>query len=175
MILTNAKQIIVNGRPILDAFCNGVHIWPNNQILSYRVYIEWSPVKDENICIDGMTWNGLQLTTDMFEYTPGSTVYLDASINNGGSWQQMSTEDVNKMINSSTESLQKYCRGITFRLKPEYGFSQFAFHTYQYYAPTGTLKVEVYENGSEDTNTCVDKIITQAANTTYTFNRGDID
>ena len=175
MILTNAKEIIVNGRPILDAFCNGVHIWPNNQILSYRVYIEWSPEQDEDICLDGMTWNGVQLTTDMFEYATGSTTYLDASYNDNGSWHQMTEEEINKMINPGTESLQQYCRGISFRLKPDYGFTQFTFTTDQYYAPTGTLKVEVYEIGSEKTTTCVDKMVTQAINTTYTFNRGDIN
>lgn len=175
MILTDAKEIIVNGRPILDAYCNGAHIWPANQILSYRVYIEWSPEQDENITLDGMTWNGVQLTTSMFEYTPGSTMYLDASINNGGSWHQMTDENIDKMISSSTESFSEYCRGISFRLKPDDGFTQFTFHTDQFYAPTGTLKVQVFENGSEKTTTCVDKIITQAPDTTYTFNRGDID
>lgn len=175
MILTNAKEIIVNGRPILDAYCNGAHIWPNNQIKSYRVYIQWSPEKDDNICIDGMTWNGVQLTTAMFEYSPGSTTQLDASVNVGGSWTSMTSTETDKMISGSTESLQKYCRGISFRLKPDYGFTQFTFTTDQYYAPTGTLKVEVYENGTETNTTCVDKVITQGPNTTYTFNRGDID
>lgn len=175
MILTNATDIIVNGRSIDDAYCNGKHIWPINEILSYRVYITWEPVKDDNICIDGMTWNGSPLTTSMFAYTPGSTSQLDASINVGGSWTSMTNEEIDKMISGSTESLQKYCRGITFRLKPNWGFTQFTFTTDQYYAPTGTLRIEVYENGTEQNNTCVDKIITQAANTTYTFNRGDIE
>lgn len=175
MILTNATDIIVNGKPIEDAYCNGKHIWPVNEVLSYRVYITWEPTKDENICIDGMTWNGSPLTTAMFQYSPGSTTQLDASVNVGGSWTSMTSTEIDKMISSSTESLQKYCRGVTFRLKPNWGFNQFTFTTDQYYAPTGTLRVEVNEIGTEASDVCVYTAVSQTANTTYTFNRGDVD
>lgn len=173
MIWNNAKQIVVNGKDIQDAFCNSVHIWPVNVIGSYRVYIEWDPVKDDNITIDGMTWNGSAMTTAMIATKGEGVSDLDVSYNNGGTWTTMGTTDIEHMIAGNTESLQKYCRGVSFRMKPDWGFSQFTWKSDQYYAPTGYLKVTVNENGSESIRTIATKTVNQAANTTYTVNVGD--
>ena len=48
------QDLYYNGNKVQNAWYNGVQVWPNNEIQSYRVYIEWDPVKNENICIDGM-------------------------------------------------------------------------------------------------------------------------
>lgn len=166
------KGLYYNGTAVQNAWYNGVQIWPNNEILSYRIYLEWDPVKDENICIDGMWWNGAQMTTGMFEQTPGGTS-LDASVNINGSWVSLTTAEVEKMISGDTDSLQKYCRGITFRLKPDWGFNSFSWKTDQYYAPTGNQTIEIFANGSERSNLEAKKTINQTTNTTYTVNRGD--
>lgn len=167
------KGLYYNGTAVQNAWYNGVQVWPMNEILSYRVYIEWDPVKDDNICIDGMWLNGSAMTTAMFEMSPGSTTTLDASVNINGSWSTMTTEEVNKMIANGTESLQKYCRGISFRLKPDWGFDSFSWKTDQYYAPTGYQTIEIFANGSEQSNLEAKKTINQTPNTTYTANRGD--
>lgn len=167
------QDLYYNGNKVQQAWMNGVQVWPTNEILSYRVYIEWDPTKDDNICIDGMTWNGSAMTTAMFELSPGSTTTLDVSYNNGGTWTTMSNSDVEKMIAGNTESLQRYCRGISFRMKKDWGFNQFTWTSDQYYAPTGYMTVEVYENGSEQSNIVATKTVNQNSNTTYTVNRGD--
>lgn len=163
------EGLFYNGVAVQNAWYNGVQVWPDDALLSYRVYIEWDPVKDENICIDGMWWNGEPMTTDMFEQTPGGTS-LDASVNINGSWVSLTTTEVEKMISGDTDSLQKYCRGITFRLKKELGFNSFSWRSDQYYAPTGTLVVEVDEIWDEHSNLWT-KTVTQNPNTVYSITR----
>lgn len=173
MIWNNAKQIVVNGRDIQDAFCNSVHIWPVNIIGSYRVSIEWDPTKDDYITIDGMTWNGSAMTTAMFTTISEGVSDLDASYNNRGTWKTMNKTDIEMMIAGDTETLYKNCRGISFRLKPDWGFSQFTWATDQSYAPTGYLTVTVDEIGSESIRTIATKTVNQTRDTTYTVNVRD--
>lgn len=166
------EGLYYDGVKVQNAWYNGTMVWPVNEIQNYRVYIEWDPVKDDTISIDGMTWNGSAMTTAMFELTPGSTA-ADVTYNDGGTWTTMSNTDVEKMIAGNTESLEKYCRGISFKVKKDWGFNQFTWKAGQNSAPTGYLSVEVIENGSEQSYAVATKTVNQTAGSTYTVNRGD--
>jgi len=173
MIISDAKDLMFNGNSVQQAWMNGVQVWPVNVIGSYRVYIQWDPVKDDNITIDGMTWNGSAMTTAMISPTSEGVSDLDVSYSNGGSWVSMGNTDIEHMIAGDTESLQKYCRGITFRMRPDWGFSQFTWKSDQYYAPSGNLTVNVFAIGSQRLENLATKTVSQTVNTTYTITRGD--
>ena len=165
MIISEAKALIWNGTPATMAIYNGEKVWPSKTVTAYRVWIEWNPVKSENICIDGMYWDNLSMS---------DSDIVEADYNNNDSWEHLSSTEITKMVVQDGSSLQKYCRGITF-LTDKTLFESFSFHTDPYYAPTGTLKVEVEEiyNAGEGTELVASKTVTQAANTTYVINRGD--
>ena len=165
MIISEAKALIWNGTPALMAVYNGEKVWPTKTVTSYRVWIEWDPVKSENICIDGLYWDNLSMIEDDI---------LEADYSDNGTWKHLSSTEIAKMVTQDGSSLQKYCRGITFLMDATV-FTSFSFHTDRYYAPTGTLTVEVEEiyDAGGGSDLVAMKTVTQAANTTYVINRGD--
>lgn len=165
MIISEAKALIWNGVPATMAIYNGEKVWPKKTVMSHRVWIEWDPVKSENICIDGLYWDGLAMS---------DSDILEADYNDGGTWQHLTSTEIAKMVTPDNSSLQKYCRGVTF-LTDITEFTSFSFHTDPYYVPTGTLTVtiEAIFNSGEGTELVATKTVTQAANTTYVINRGD--
>lgn len=165
MIISEAKALIWNGTPATMAIYNGEKVWPSKTVTAYRVWIEWSPTKSENICIDGMYWDNLSMSDNDI---------VEADYSDNGTWKHLTSTEITKMTVQDNSSLQKYCRGITF-LTDKTDFTSFSFHTDPYYAPTGTLTVEIKEiyDAGEGTELVASKTVTQAANTTYVINRGD--
>ena len=168
MILANAENIIVNGKIDPDIFVNGVQVWPSRGALRfYRVYIKWSPDKNDNLTFQGLGWNGNpgSLTTSML---------LDAEKNtNGYSYTDMS-ESEKTGICDTTQGTGIYCHAIAIDIDAQ-TFINFQWKTQQYYAPTGTVEIEVdayYENGIA---VRARKTVTQAADTTFVIHQGEFD
>ena len=168
MILSNAENIFVNGVLDPDIFVNSVHVWPLQGALEfYRVYIKWSPDKSDNLTFQGLGWNGNpgSLTTSML---------LDAEKNtNGYSYTDMS-ESEKTGICDTAQGTGIYCHAIAIDIDAQ-TFINFQWKTQQYYAPTGTVEIEVdayYEDGIE---VRARKTVTQAANTTFVINDGEFD
>ena len=168
MILLNAENIIVNGVVDPDIFVNGVQVWPSRGALKfYRVYIKWSPDKSDNLTCQGLGWNGNpgSLTTSML---------LDAEKNtNGYSYTDMS-ESEKTGVCDTVKGTGIYCHAIAIDIDAQ-TFINFQWKTQQYYAPTGTVEIEVdayYENGIA---VRARKTVTQAANTTFVIHDGEFD
>ena len=166
MILSNAKSIHVNGTIDPDIIVNSVQVWPLQGALEfYRVYIKWSPDKNDNLTFQGLGWNGNpgSLTTSML---------LDAEKNtNGYSYSDMS-EAEKTGICDTTQGTGIYCHAIAIDIDAQ-TFINFQWKTQQYYAPTGTVEIEVdayYEDGIE---VRARKTVTQAANTTFVIHDGE--
>lgn len=168
MILSNAKSIHVNGTIDPDIFVNSVQVWPSRGALQfYRVYITWDPAKSDNLTFQGLGWNG----------NPGSltsSVILDPMKKDTSySYTNMTTAELNSILDT-TQGNGLYCYGISFDIDST-TFINFQWRTQQYYAPTGTVEIEVdayYEDGIE---VKARKTVTQAANTTYVIYDGEFD
>lgn len=166
MILTNAENIIVNGVVDPDIYVNGVRVWPSLGTLRfYRVYIKWSPDKNDNLTFQGLGWNGNpgSLTTSMLLSADKNT--------NGYSYTAMSSAEESGICDTS-EGINLYCHAIAIDIDSQ-TFINFQWRTRQYYAPTGTVEIEVdgyYENGIK---ILARKTVTQAANTTYVIHSGE--
>ena len=166
MILANAENIIVNGKIDPDIFVNGVQVWPSRGALRfYRVYITWKPAKQDNLVFQGLGWNGNpgSLTSDMII----SAMRKDTSY----SYTSMSTSDLNGILDT-TQGKGVYCYGISLDIDSS-TFINFQWRTQQYYAPTGTVEIEVdayYEHGIA---VRAKKTVTQAANTTFVIHDGE--
>ena len=166
MILSNAENIIVNGVVDPDIFVNGVQVWPGRGALRFfRVYITWDPAQAENLTFQGLGWNGNpgSLTSDMIlDADKKSTSY---------SYTDMSTSELNSILDTSTGT-GIYSYGIALDIDAQ-TFINFQWRTRQYYAPTGTVQIEVdayYENGIV---VRARKTVTQAQNTTFTIFDGE--
>lgn len=168
MILSDAKNIIVNGIVDPDIFVNSVQVWPSLGALEfYRVYIKWSPAKAENLTFQGLGWNGNPgtLTTAML---------LDAHKNHNGSQYTAMTEAEQSGICDTAAGTSIWCYAIALDIDSD-NFSNFKWRTQQYYAPSGTVEIKVdayYENGIVEK---ARKTVTQAANTTFTISAGEFD
>ena len=168
MILSNAKNIIVNGVVDPDIFVNSVQVWPSLGALQfYRVYIKWSPAKSESLTFQGLGWNGNPgtLTTSML---------LDAQKSqNGYQYTSMTAAEQDGICDTSTgTSINCYAIAIDIDSST---FSNFQWRTQQYNAPTGTVEIKVdayYENGIVEK---ARKTVTQAVNTTFTIVDGEFD
>ena len=168
MILSNAENIIVNGVVDPDIYVNGVLVWPAQGALRfYRVYIKWSPDKSDNLTFQGLGWNGNpgSLTTSML---------LSADKNeNGYSYTSMSSAEETGICDTS-QGTGIYCHAIALDIDAQ-TFINFQWRTQQYYAPTGTVEIEVdayYDNGIR---ILARKTVTQAPNTTFTIFDGEFD
>ena len=61
----NPRELILNGTQPQCLVYNGEIVWGAKTLESYRVYIEWDPVKMENITIDTLGYNSsFSITTD---------------------------------------------------------------------------------------------------------------
>lgn len=168
MILSNAENIIVNGVVDPDIFVNGVQVWPSRGALRfYRVYIKWSPAEAGNLTFQGLGWNG----------NPGSlntSMLLSAEKNqNGDSYTAMSDSEKTNICDTSNGT-SIYCYAIALDIDAQ-TFINFQWRTQQYYAPTGTVEIEVdayYEHGIA---VRARKTVTQAANTTFVIHDGEFD
>lgn len=170
MILSNAENIIVNGVIDPDIFVNGVQVWPSRGALRfYRVYITWNPAKQDSLTFQGLGWNGNpgSLTSSMII----SPMKKDTSY----SYTSMTTSELNVILGTSQQgSHGLYCYGISLDIDST-TFINFQWRTDQYWAPTGTVEIEVdayYENGIE---VRARKTVTQAANTTFVIHDGEFD
>ena len=168
MILSNAENIFVNGVLDPDIFVNSVQVWPLQGALEfYRVYIKWSPDKNDNLTFQGLGWNGNpgSLTTSML---------LDAEKNtNGYSYSDMS-ESEKTGICDTAQGTGIYCHAIAIDIDAQ-TFINFQWKTQQYYAPTGTVEIEVDAYYEDGIRIVARKTVTQAANTTYVVNEGEFD
>lgn len=168
MILDNVENIIVNGVVDPNIFVNNVLVWPKRGALKfYRVYITWDPAKQDNLTFQGLGWNG----------NPGSLT--SAMINDPSkkdtsySYTSMTTAELNGILDTA-QGGGLYCYGIAFDVNAS-TFINFQWRTQQYYAPTGTVQIEVdayYENGIV---VRARKTVTQAANTTFVIHDGEFD
>lgn len=171
MIYYDAVDYVVNGRSVYDIFCNNVHIWPfdyNNFTIEFNI----TPVAMNNICLDGFGW-GHEI----------GFIHLEnvnyAMYDDNGNWSSLTNTEITHAVSDSTESLQKYCRGLYFNLKSSTNlgrFSEFTFKTDDYYAPTCDIEVKVYGGRIGMTDILLaSKVITQAPATTYHLYLGDFD
>lgn len=168
MILSNAKSIHVNGTIDPDIFVNSVQVWPLQGALEfYRVYIKWSPDKNDNLTFQGLGWNGNpgSLTTSML---------LDAEKNtNGYSYTDMSNAEKSGICDTA-QGTGIYCHAISFDIDSQ-TFINFQWRTQQYYAPTGTVEIEVDAYYEDGIRVLARKTVTQAANTTFVIHEGEFD
>lgn len=168
MILSNAENIFVNGQVDPDIFVNSVQVWPLQGALQfYRVYIKWSPDKNDNLTFQGLGWNGNpgSLTTSML---------LAANKNeNGYSYTAMSESEKSGICDTS-QGTGIYCHAIAIDIDAQ-TFINFQWKTQQYYAPTGTVEIEVDAYYEDGIRVLARKTVTQAANTTYVVNEGEFD
>ena len=168
MILSNAENIIVNGVVDPDIFVNGVQVWPSLGALRfYRVYITWNPAKQDNLTFQGLGWNGSpgSLTSSMII----ASMKKDTSY----SYTSMTTSELDGILDT-TQGNGLYCYGISLDIDSD-NLVSFQWRTQQYYAPTGTVEIEVdayYENGIK---VVARKTVTQVANTTYVVHKGEFD
>ena len=168
MILSNAKNIIVNGVVDPDIFVNSVQVWPLQGALKfYRVYITWNPAKQDNLTFQGLGWNGNpgSLTSDM--------VIDPAKKDTSYSYVSMTTSELNGILDT-TQGNGLYCYGIALDIDSD-SFINFQWKTQQYYAPTGTVEIEVDAYYEDDIRVLARTTVTQAANTTYVVHEGDFD
>ena len=110
----------------------------------------------------GLLWNGSQITEDMVD---------QASYKYGNSWTSISASDLRDMLSTSSGK-GLYCSAVFIRLE-SITFNQFQWRTQQYYAPEHKVTIQVQENSTTGIKYVGQKEVTQAANTTYTVNRGD--
>lgn len=168
MILSNAENIFVNDVLDPDIFVNSVHVWPLQGALQfYRVYIKWSPDKSDNLTFQGLGWNG----------NPGSltsSMLIDAEKNeNGYSYTAMSDAEKTGICDTA-QGKGVYCHAISFDIDSQ-TFINFQWRTQQYYAPTGTVEIEVDAYYEDGIRVLARKTVTQAANTTYVVHEGEFD
>lgn len=166
---SKAKDLYYNGVPVENAWYNGVKVWPLNETHGYRVYMEWDPATYNNICLNGMWWNGPMMTEDLIY---SESVYPDASYKNSNGWQTMSWTEVDKMISTATEAVNFYCSELSFRVDST-AFNSFEFKTNPYYQPEGNVHVYVNALTDDGQVTVASKTVAIAPNTVYTIFRGD--
>ena len=169
---TDQPELLFDGAPPVCCVYNGEIVWLPNIPESYRIYIELE--SPNNLCLNGMSYNGYTCTTADF-YNNGASPDASYFINN--TWHGISWSEVGKMIDyNDANGYQAYCDELTFRVSA-YGdqFDNFQFKTNQYYQPTVTAKITVNELGTRDSKTVASKNVVLQPNTTYTINRGDID
>lgn len=169
MIYYDAVDYIVNGHRVEDLFCNSVHLWPY-EYDSFSIEFTITPVASNNICLDGFGWG-----------SEVGYIHLEnvnyAMYNDNGNWTSLTNNEISNAVSDSTNSLQKYCRGLYFNLKSVHNigiFNQFTFKTDDYYAPTCDIEVKVLGGRTSMSDILLaSKVITQAPATTYHLYLGD--
>lgn len=168
MILSNAENIFVNDKVDPDIFVNSVQVWPLQGALKfYRVYITWDPAKQDNLTFQGLGWNGNpgNLTADM--------IIDPAKKDTSYSYTSMTTAELNGILDTA-QGNGLYCYGIALDIDSD-NFISFQWRTQQYYAPTGTVEIEVDAYYEDGIRVVARKTVTQAANTTYVVHQGEFD
>ena len=130
-------------------------IWWDGFIFQFK----WSPVKDENITVQGLKADDIALTTSDIE---------QGKYNMQGTESSLTTSEISDAL---TGNLGKYCRSIEFWIKKPEAVS-LSWHSNQYYQPTGTCLVNIWKydlNGNYEL-VVEDEEASMTANTTYTFN-----
>ena len=120
---------------------------------------KWSPVKDENITVNGLKADDVALTISDIE---------QGKYNTQGTENSMTSSEISDAL---TGNLSKYCRSIEFWIKkPDAG--SLSWSTNQYYQPPGTVLVNIWRyalNGNREL-VVEDKETSMELNSTYTFN-----
>lgn len=166
MILSNADAVFCNGVQDPDIFANDVQVWPGRGALRFfRVYITWDPAQNENLTFRGLGWND----------NPGSLTsdkILDADKKDTSySYTDMSTSELNGILNPLTGT-SLYCYGIALDIDSK-DFINFQWRTQLYYAPTGTVQIEVDAYYDNDIVVRARKTVTQVHETTFTIFDGE--
>lgn len=120
---------------------------------------KWSPVKDENITVQGLKADNVALTTSDIE---------QGKYNTQGTESLLTSSEISDAL---TSNLGKYCRSLEFWIKkPE--AASLSWHTNQYYQPTGTCLVNIWKYNLNGIYQLVveDEEASMAADSTYTFN-----
>lgn len=168
MILTNALNIFCNGKKDPDMFVNSVHVWPLS-FTSYTVKFEWSPAKQDNICLDGMGWG------DSIGFIHSENInwaYYD-----DGNYHELTSAEIIHATSDDGTPCEKYCYEMAFNLKGSTldRFEELTFKTGPYYQPTGTLKVTITGYSSDNTVVLASKTVNMNVNTTYHIHAGEFD
>ena len=166
MILFNAQHIFCNGKEDPFIYVNGKQVWPL-EFTSYTITFEWSPTKDDAICIDGMGWG------DELSYIHSENViWADYKTRSG--YTNLSTSDIVNACEDNGQACQAYASELRFNIRgSDVGrYYEFTFKTGQYYQPAGNLKVSIIGYTSEPVVLAA-KTVSMAQNTTYHVHIGE--
>ena len=166
MILLNAQHIFCNGKEDPFIYVNGKQVWPL-EFDSYTITFEWSPTKEDGICIDGMGWG------DELSYIHSENViWADYKTRSG--YTNLSTSDIVNACEDNGQACQAYASELRFNIRgSDVGrYYEFTFKTGQYYQPAGNLKVSIIGYTSEPVVLAA-KTVSMAQNTTYHVHIGE--
>lgn len=158
----DVASIFCNGHKDPYIFCNGVQVWPRKVITSHGIYLDFESGVTDNMTFQGLWWNGSQITESMV---------AEASYKSGNTWNSISASDLRDMLSTSSGK-GIYCSAVFLKID-SITFNQFKWRTQQYYAPQHKVTIKVQENSTTGVKYVGEKEVTQAANTTFTVNRGD--
>lgn len=168
MILFDAQNIFCKGREDPLIIVNGVQVWPL-EFDTYTIEFEWSPTKNDTICIDGMGWG------DEIGYIHSENV-IYANYKNNSDYTSLTTTEIINACEDNGTACQIYTSDMNFNVRgSDLGrYYEFTFKTGQYYQPTGNLKVSIIGYTSEPV-VLASKTVSMAPNTTYHVHIGEFD
>ena len=168
MILFNAQHIFCNGKEDPFIYVNGKQVWPL-EVASYTITFEWSPTKDDTICIDGMGWG------DSIGYIHSENV-IWADYKTSSGYDNLSTSDIVNACEDNGQAFHAYTSEMRFNIRgSDVGrFYEFTFKSGQYYQPTGNLKVSIIGYTTTPVVLAA-KTVSMAENTTYHVHIGEFD
>ena len=156
------KELYVGVNKIKEAYLGSTKLYQTTPAIRWDGFIfqfKWSPVKDENITVQGLKADDIALTTSDIE---------QGKYNVQGTESSLTTSEISDAL---TGNIAKYCRSIEFWIKKPEAVS-LSWHSQQYYQPTGTCLVNIWKydlNGNYEL-VVKDEEASMAANATYTFN-----
>lgn len=166
MILFNAQSVFCKGKEDPLMIVNGVQVWPL-EFDTYTIEFEWSPTKNDSICIDGMGWG------DEIGYIHSENV-IYANYKSGDDYTSLTTTEIINACEDNGNACQIYTSDMRFNVRgSDMGrYYEFTFKTGQYYQPTGNLKVSIIGYTSEPVVLAA-KTVSMAPNTTYHVHIGE--
>lgn len=158
----DVSSIFCNGHKDPYIFCNCVQVWPAKVVTSHSIYLNFEQGVTDNMTFQGLWWNGSQITESMV---------VEASYKYGNTWNSISASALREMLSTSAGT-GIYCSAVFIRID-SITFNQFQWRTRTYYGPEHLVTIKVQENSTTGIKYVGQKEVTQAANTTFTVNRGD--
>lgn len=167
MILFNAQHVFCNGVEDPHIYVNGKQVWPL-AFDSYTIKFEWSPTKDDTICLDGMGWG------DDLGYIHSENVIWAGYAKVGTPYISLTTSEIINACEDNGNASEIYAEELVFNIRgSDVGrFYEFTFKTGQNYQPTGNLKVSIIGYTSTPVVLAA-KTVSMAANTTYHVRIGE--